>query len=75
MWRFELHPADLWAIGEFTRENIESWLKRANCRFEIGIYEYQDFHAVCGEVDIPLATDEGKRIASSRSYDDERAGR
>jgi hypothetical protein len=62
-WRFELQPFDMWAIGEFTRENIESWLKRGNSRFEVGIYGYEDFHAVCGDIDIPWATEEARRFA------------
>ncbi|MGA8876356.1 MAG: hypothetical protein WB555_12535 [Candidatus Korobacteraceae bacterium] len=60
VWRFELDKADLCFIGEFTRENIESWLKRGNCRFEVGLYGYEDFHAVCGDIDIPWATEEAR---------------
>jgi hypothetical protein len=64
--RFDLDEFDLWAIGgsygserrEFTRENIARWLDRGNCRFEIGLYGWKDFHAVCGDIDIPWATEE-----------------
>jgi hypothetical protein len=60
-----LHPFDLWAIGEFTRENILSWLKRGNCLDGFpALYGHEDFHAVCGDIDIPWATEE-----SSRSFD------
>jgi hypothetical protein len=61
MWRFDLDPFDLWAIGEFTRENISSWLDRGNCRFEVGVYGWENFHAVRDDIDIPWTTEEGKR--------------
>jgi hypothetical protein len=62
--RCELHPFDLWAIGEFTRENIVSWLERGNCLDGwAGMYGYKDFHAVCGDIDIPWATEEAGRFA------------
>jgi hypothetical protein len=57
--RHELGKAELCFIGEFTRENIESWLKRGNY-LEVGIYGYKDFHAVCGDIDIPWATEEAR---------------
>jgi hypothetical protein len=57
-YRRELHPFDLWAIGEFTQENISSWLKRGHCLDGwVGIYGCEDFHAVCGDIDIPWATE------------------
>jgi hypothetical protein len=62
-WQFELHPADLCGIGEFTRENIAGWLDRGHSRFEVGVYGYEDFHAICGDKDIPWATEEAKRFA------------
>jgi hypothetical protein len=61
-WRFDLDPFDLWTIGEFTREDISSWLDKCP-RFEIGVYGYEDFHAVCGDIDIPWATEEARRFA------------
>lgn len=48
------------ARREFTRENIAAWLDRGNCRFDIGVYGWEDFHAVCGDIDIPWATKEGR---------------
>ena len=60
--RHELTDFDLWAIGEFTRENISKWLERSNCLDGwTGIYGCEDFHAVCGDIDIPWATEEGGR--------------
>ena len=47
------------ARREFTRENIAAWLDRGG-RFEIGVYGWEDFHAVCGDIDIPWATKEGR---------------
>ena len=45
-------------IGDFTRENIAKWLSRGNGG--TGIYGWEDFHAVCGGIDIPWATEDGK---------------
>ena len=65
MTRHELHPFDLWAIGKFTRENILSWLERGNCLDGWGgVYGYEDFHAVCGNIDIPWATEEARRFCA-----------
>jgi hypothetical protein len=55
----ELRKHNLWAIGEFTRENIASWLNRGPW-FELDIYGWVDFHAVCGDIDIPWATEKAK---------------
>jgi len=62
MWRFDLDPFDLWAIGEFTRENISRWLDRGNCRFEVGVYGWEDFHAVRDDIDIPWTTEEARLL-------------
>jgi hypothetical protein len=47
-----LSGADLCFIGEFTRENISAWLDRGP------LSGYEDFHAVCGDVDIPWAKED-----------------
>jgi len=54
--RVDLQPYDLWNIGEFTRENIASWLDRSG-PIGLGLWSfgYEDFHAVCGDIDIPWA--------------------
>lgn len=55
---YDLSPSDIQAIGEFTRENISNWLdgdKDNKKFFEIGVYGWVDFHAVCGDIDIPWA--------------------
>lgn len=53
----EFSPSDLQAIGEFTRENIANWLDggwryRNIDFFEVGVYGWVSFHAVCGDIDI-----------------------
>jgi len=52
VWGSVLHDSDLIEIGEFTRGNIERWLASYGgpCIECCGV---QDFHAVCGEIDIP----------------------
>lgn len=57
----ELRPFHLWLIGDFTRENISKWLDNAPTQ-DLGIYGWEDFHAVCGDVDIPWATEDGWRF-------------
>ena len=67
--RFDLNENDLKDIGAFTRQNVERWL--------IGGYNLRpsyieilnmmpgpikDFHAVCGDIDIPWAKEESKSI-------------
>jgi len=59
--RQELQPFHSRPIGEFTRENISSFLEGGNS-FETGIYGWVDFHAVCGDIDIPWATEEARLI-------------
>jgi len=65
--RHELHPFHLCFIGEFTRENISSFLNRGNF-FETGIYGWVDFHAVCGDIDIPWATEDGKWLEKTKAF-------
>ena len=52
VWGSVLHDSDLIEIGEFTRGNIERWLASYGgpCIECCGV---QDFHAVCGKIDIP----------------------
>lgn len=62
--RLELSSSHLNEIGEFTRENVARWLNtpmRTGQFCHIGIYGWKDFHAVCGDIDIPWATDEVKK--------------
>jgi len=64
LWEWELRPQDLRAIGEFTRENIQKWVE---WRFVDPPNRHYadllvDFHAVCGEIDIPWRSEQSKRI-------------
>jgi hypothetical protein len=64
LWRFELTDDDLREIEEFTRENVSRWMDSSHSHtlFEIGIYGYEDFHAVCGDIDIPWVKGESSRL-------------
>jgi hypothetical protein len=55
-WRQELADWQLCSIGEFTREHVARCLES---QFEVGVYGWKDFHAVCDDIDIPWATKEG----------------
>jgi len=60
MWRIDLTDYDLRSIRDFTRGNIASWLCKDS--FEAGLYGCQDFHAVCGDIDLPWATEKSRLI-------------
>jgi hypothetical protein len=58
MYRHNLNQADLRSIGEFTRWRVAQWL-----------YDHQgpedsmeDFHAVCGDIDIPWDTEAARSV-------------
>jgi hypothetical protein len=68
----ELTESDLRSIGEFTRENVRKWVEG---HYHTGVggsrswddYEWngvvpgaRDFHAVCGDIDIPWADEASK---------------
>jgi hypothetical protein len=58
--RKELTDSDLREIGEFTRENVSRWVDR-----HVNPLTYEgdvcvDFHAVCGDPDIPWADENAK---------------
>jgi len=61
-----LSERDLQFIGEFTRENISRWLDRGtdesteSFHFDLGVYGWGDFHAVCGDIEIPWAKEESR---------------
>jgi hypothetical protein len=61
--RHRLDDFDLWAIGEFTRENIVSWLSRYDYYTPDG---FEDFHAVRNDLDIPWSKEESKVIWERR---------
>ena len=57
VWSQKLTLWDRFRIGKFTRENVAMWLENRT-RMDPGFYPV-DFHAVCGDIDIPWATKEG----------------
>lgn len=60
MCRHELDDYALRSIGDFTRENIATWLYKDV--FEVGVYGGEDFHAVFGDINIPWTTEESRLI-------------
>jgi hypothetical protein len=56
-WSVKLTIWDRWRIGEFTRENVADWLVDYTCNHQYEDFPV-DFHAVCGDVDIPWTTKE-----------------
>jgi hypothetical protein len=55
--RCNLNKADLRHIGAFTRWRVAQWLYNRSMGGGIG-----DFHAVCGDIDIPWDTEAAKSI-------------
>lgn len=58
VWDTKLTLWDRFRIGKFTRENVAKWLD-THTGMDPGFYP-KDFHAVCGDIDIPWATEEGR---------------
>jgi hypothetical protein len=73
VYRCNLNQADLRSIGEFTRFNVARWVYN-----HLGPEDsMEDFHAVCGDIDIPWDTEEARlcwtRVGVPRSYSSESA--
>jgi hypothetical protein len=64
VWGVKLTRWDRWRIGEFTRENVFDWLSHYDRRhYGMDCCHYpEDFHAVCGDQDIPWADKESATI-------------
>ena len=60
--RYYPNNNDLREIGDFTRENILNWMNSHTGVDWVDIVPVVDFHAVCGDVDIPWATEEAKKL-------------
>jgi hypothetical protein len=62
--RTDLYPWNLHAIGKFTRENIQRWLENEAQIIHgpdpLAVDILGDFHAVCGDLDIPWATEKAR---------------
>ena len=63
----EISDDALRRIGPFTRENVLRWYTSLSEEWDpverfdwIGVLPIEDFHAVCGDIDIPWATEEGR---------------
>jgi len=59
--RHHLLDFELREIGDFTRENIQRWMDSHQGVDWVDILPVRDFHAVCGDIDIPWATEEEKQ--------------
>lgn len=64
-WR-ELNKAALCSIGEFTRDNISNWMEHQRNPNWFGLLPVEDFHAVCGDIDIPWAKEESMVCYSAK---------
>jgi len=53
-----------WGLGfiEFTRENVLAWMEEQTNTDWVGIHPIEDFHAVCGDIEIPWATEEARLL-------------
>lgn len=63
--RVKISDDALRLIGDFTRENVLKWytnlLETKTYGFDgLGMLPIEDFHAVCGNIDIPWAKEEYK---------------
>ncbi len=57
MRRYELTDSDLREIGKFTRGNVLMWMESHRGVDWADVLPIEDFHAVCGDIDIPWATE------------------
>lgn len=64
-----LKDHELPQIGEFTRENVLAWIDGHTTPDWVGITPVVDFHAVCGDIDIPFATEE-KRLEWTKLFEE-----
>jgi|GEM_PF-3729796 len=66
--RWNLNQFDLRLIGEFTRWRVAQWL------YNRGVVGLDDFHAVCGDIDIPWDTEEARSIWNASASSESTAG-
>jgi hypothetical protein len=60
--RYELTRSELREIGKFTRGNVLMWMESHRGPDWVGMLPVEDFHAVCGDIDIPWATEHGRML-------------
>ena len=61
---YKLSPYDIANIGEFTRENVESWVDKNAGDFSSII----DFYATIGDKEIPWASKENELVYQNTAY-------
>jgi hypothetical protein len=69
MYRSNLTQSDLRLIGDFSRWRVAQWLY--NQSPEGGT---DDFHAVCGDIDIPWDTEEARSVWNAPASSESTAG-
>jgi hypothetical protein len=70
VYRWNLNQADLRHIGDFTRWRVAQWLYD-----RLGPEDsMQDFHAVCGNIDIPWDTEAARLIWNASASSESTAG-
>jgi len=62
--RCDLTNSEIREIGEFTRENVLDWMESHRGPDWVGILPIEDYHAVCGDIEIPW-----KRAASRETWE------
>lgn len=63
--RYVLSESDVREIGKFTRGNVRTWMEshQGVDWFDILCWgPIHDFHAVCGDIDIPWDAEEAKQL-------------
>lgn len=59
--RVELSEFDVREIGEFTKKNVARWMGTHGSPDWVELFPIQDFHAVCGDKELPWDTEESKQ--------------
>ena len=59
--RYHLTDYELREIGDFTRENVLKWMDSHQGVDWVDILPVKDFRAVCGDIDIPWATEKSRQ--------------
>jgi hypothetical protein len=61
LFQHELTSDEIREIGKFTRSNVLKWMQSQRGIEWVDKLPIQDFHAVCGDIDIPWATEKARR--------------
>jgi len=60
---------ELGELGDLTRESVLKWMDGHTCHFG-EILPVEDIHVVCGDTDIPWATDKARKIWNEVAIDE-----